>query len=292
MSFFTKKKIDITVVLGAGNFGSGRGNTVKLSGLWASVNIQKGAAPAMDTADIVVWGMTRDTMNAVSKLGTPLGYVRNNGVIVEAGDDESGMTTVFSGTIQDASQDFQDAPNVGLNMGALGAGLFAMQPIAPNSVQGATDIASLMGTLAAGMGYTLENNGVTGTISNPYLPGTAVAQIGALAKAADIYCSIDESATTVAIWPKGGFREGAIPLISATTGMVGYPTFASLGIQVRSLFFPGVRFGGKIKIQSTGVPGATGEWIVQGLSYDLNTSPHGGAWFQDITGYNPLGSPI
>lgn len=288
---FVERKISVIITLDPGNFGdAAMSNTITLDAgtFRISVSIVKGPSPAFDWADCRIWGMTPTQMAAASRLGVPLSVTRKNGLQILAGDDESGMALVFAGTIQTASQDFRDSPNVCLNVGAQGGGLAAMAPVSPVSVKGSADVATLMTTIAASMTppLTLENNGVQATVADPYLPGTATQQMDALARAANCYAKIDADTNTLAIWPKTGSRSGTPPTISAATGLVGYPSASDMGIAFRSLFFPGVRCGALVNLQTQapGLVGANGTWRVSQLTYSLESQMPGGAWFMDIVG--------
>src|SRR5258706_365909 len=96
-------------------------------------------------------------------------------------------------------------------------------------------------------------------LAYPYLPGTARTQMAQLAKHANINWTIDRE--TLAIWPSDGNRNGASPLISPHTGMVGYPSMSSVGIKLKTLFNNELRIGGQVQVQSS-VTTANGTWTI------------------------------
>ena len=147
-----------------------------------------------------------------------------------------------------------------------------------------------MADLAKKMGYTLENNGVTGVIlSSPYLPGTARMQALAAADQADIFLVFEDDPTgtsggIMAIFPKNGSRATPVPLIQPPPegSMDGYPSYVGPGmIKVRSLYNPAVRFGGNIQIKSSLTP-AEGLWRVVQLTHSLSSQFPNGDWFTEI----------
>ena len=300
---FVQRAIDITISLGSGVFGQTGANTVKLSGLRALVSVQKGGFPSMDQASVRIYGVQPSVMNAVSTLGVPLTMARRNSMLIEAGDAVNGMAVVYNGHILSAWQDFSEAPETALSLVGNGGYEQALTPSQPISVQGTADVATLMQSIAGRMGWAFENAGVTVKLSNPYLSGTALKQAHDLARAADIelYCDTGTNPVTLAIWPKTGTRSGQVPLISAASGMVGYPSYQSNGMSLRTLFNPNVRLGGQIQVQSSigGAPttitgsnqvpdgtqsgGPNGTWYVIGpLTHDLSAQVPGGPWFTDI----------
>lgn len=302
---FVERAIDVTIRLGTGSIGQTGFNTVKLSGLRVLTTVQKGGFPSMDQASIRVYGVPPSVMNAVSTLGVTLPMARlNNTVLVEAGDAVNGMAVVYQGYLSNAWQDFSEAPETALNLTGSGGFAEALAPSQPISVEGAADVATIMQSIAGRMGWAFENSGVNVKLSNPYLSGSALKQAHDLARAANIemYADTSTNPVTLAIWPKTGTRGGQVPLINAASGMVGYPTFQSNGMSLRTLFNPNVRLGGQIVVESSvgGAPttitgsklvpdgtqsgGPSGSWYVIGpLVHDLSAQVPGGPWFTDIS---------
>jgi hypothetical protein len=177
-------------------------------------------------------------------------------------------------------------------------------PAAPSSYPGNADVATILSGIATALGWGFENNGVQVKLSNGYFPGTARQQIHDIARAANIELYEDHGGAkvTLAIWPKTGTRGGQIPLISAATGLIGYPKFQSNGMSFTTLFNPNIRLGARIQMQSStgqaaqnapasaGLPAGTqsggpnGLWYVAAagggaLSHDLSSQLPDGPWF-------------
>ena len=278
---YVQRQIGITVQLGTGTFGESGANTVTLPiGLRVVATIQKLGPPGAATADIQVYGMTPDVMNTLSTLGAPIGIFRNNQITVTAGDAINGMAVVFKGLIRNAWQNLDSQPDVFFNFIAQSNFDNAMKPATPLSVNSASaDVATLMNGLATQMSRTFENNAVTAKIAYPYYAGTALEQAQALARDANI--EMFDDGTTLAIWPKNGGRQKAIPTISPATGLIGYPQFQDQGMKFRSLFNPSIQFGNFIQMQSSIQP-ACGRWYVNKLSYNLSCQLVNGPWFCDV----------
>lgn len=297
-----RRRIDVTITLGQGDFGemasapadgsatpSGAANTVTLQGLRVSAQITVAGAPGFNTAEITIWGMPPKQMNAVSRLGKPLQFFRNNTIALAAGDDDSGMAVVFNGVIQTAYQDLNQAPQAPIYITAMAGLISANRPVDPLSYPDQADAATVATTIAGNMQppLQLENNGVSVQLSNPYFPGTARAQLDALAKAANFDWVIDDVKNVLAIWPKGGKRGGMAPEISADSGMIGYPTYSDRGIEVRTIFRTGLAFGSEIQVKSKALPGVTGAWVIYSLSHDLESEMPDGKWETVIGAYLP-----
>ena len=280
---YVRRKIDLTITLGTGDFGDGRGNTVECTGLRVSASIAKTTLPAADQAEIRVWGLTGDLMNRISTLGKPIARFRTNTITVKAGD-ESGMSQVFFGYIMEAYNDFADQPNASLNFTCLGAAVDAAKPVPALSFKGNVDVATVAAQIAASMGKNLKNDGVTGIhLNNPYYPGTALAQLNALVAATGINADPNDQAV-LEIWPRDTARPGAIPYVSPDTGLIGYPQYCDLGIAVRTLYQPGFLMGGQFELK-TSIDPANGKWaILNRLTYELESETPGGKWEVYMTG--------
>jgi hypothetical protein len=290
---FTRKKIDVTIQLGEGQFGASGSNTVTLSGLRVHAGIQAFGGDAQPQVQLRIFGLPLQMVNQLTAIGPINSAVLfKNSVLVAAGDDETGMQTVYDGTIWQAWGEFQGMPDAPLNVIGVGGLASALKPVQALSYTGATDVAQIMQTLAQTMGLAFENNGVSVMLSNPYLPGAALQQVRACARAANIFFAIDRG--TLAIWPKTKTgnqqpaRNGDAVTISTATGLVGYPTFSSNGIVLTTAFNPQIRIGGTAQVESS-LPVANGKWIVNQIMHNLQSETPGGQWFTQILGV-PLGS--
>lgn len=296
-SALTQRLVEVTFALSQNRTfaGSGGKDTVTLSGYRASAKIANSGAPSGSSLHLEVYGMTLSLMNQLSTLGMVVRLVPRDTVVVAAGDARKGMTTVFVGTIINAWADFQSAPNVPFYVEAQ-SGLGESVTVIPvSSYRGGTDVAQIMGTLARQMtgpdgkvGATLVNNGVTAQVANPYYDGSIMDQVKKVAAESGI--GFDYSNGVLYIWPSGGTKGGAVPVVSPETGMVGYPSFVSQGIQVRTRFNPSIVFMGTIKVESSLDP-ANKVWGVFSLDHDLESMVPNGQWFTTIGGFDQKFDP-
>jgi hypothetical protein len=309
---YVQRDISITITLGEGTFGQTGKNTVTLDNLRVVATISKGGFPAQDHADIRIYGVSPDIMNQLVTLTVLQTMVRaQNTILVKAGDATNGMSIVFFGNTVSAWKNLDGAPETFLNITAVGAGLAAVQPVAPLSFAGTSDVATVMSGIATLMGLPFQNSGVNVKLSNVYLAGTALDQAQALARAANIEMAIDTTSNppVLAIWPKTGTRGGQIPLIGPGSGLVRYPTYRDLSMNFRCIFNPNIVIGGQIQMQSTSggqappsndtatmqqllLAGANGYWYVQApLTYDLSSQVPDGPWFCDVVCARVAGLP-
>jgi hypothetical protein len=288
---FVKRKIDLTFNLGQDASGTqytfdGQYDTVKVSGLRVQATIANAGPPSMGQASVIVHGLTPSLMNqlsTVSRLDDGQVTTKFYQLVIAAGDDSAGMSTVFQGQVSLAQIDMNGAPDSALHMTAH-AGLFeAVKITQPLSYPGTADVSTIMQNLATQNGYSFQNGGVTTKLSTPYFPGSPKQQMEACASAANINWTLDNN--VLAIWPKGGTRGGAIPLISPATGMIGYPMNSGMGgsIAVRTLFNPQLMIGATCKMQSS-LPFANGNFVMFEVSHDLESETPNGQWETSFSG--------
>lgn len=276
---YVERALSFKFTLGKGSFGLSGQNTVTVKDVRAHVTILKNGAPAMSSAEMRIYGLTPDIMNALTTLGSPRPMERDNTVAISAGDANSGLALVYQGTVQEAWQNFDSQPETFLEVQSFVSTFLALKPASPISFPGTGDVATMMAGLATTAGRNFENSGVQVQLANPYFSGTILSQAQALAEAANI--EFFDDGITFAIWPKTGTRNSQIPLVSPASGLVNYPRYTSQGVALRMIFNPNILFGGQIKLE-TSLKQAAGTWYVNKVSYDLSSQIVNGPWFTDV----------
>lgn len=272
---FLKRRIDVTFNLTEGSFTGGSSDAVKVTGLRVQAAIENAGAGSMASCNLRIFGLKLDLINRLSTYGRVMQAGPLNRVLVEAGDDELGMPVVFQGSINAAYGDMNGQPDGIFVVGAFSGLQEAIASTTPLSLRGPVDVASAMSSLATSQGLAFQNYGVTAKLPTTYLPGTPRDQIKALAEHANISHTIE--ANVLVIWPAGAARGDQVPLVSAETGMIGYPQYTDTGIQVSTLYNPNISFGVNVEVQSV-LKAATGRFNVYGVAHDLVSEDPGGAW--------------
>lgn len=276
---YVERALSFKFELGKGSFGTSGDNTVKINSLRAHVTVLKNGFPSMNSAEMRIYGLDPQVMNAISTLGSPRPMERLNTVSVYAGDSVNGLSLVYTGTVQDAWQNFNGQPDTFLEVQSFVSTFDATKPVPPISFPGSADVATMFAGLATQAGRAFENNGVQVTLANPYFAGTTLSQAHDLARAANI--EFHDDGSTFAIWPKDSTRGGVIPLIGENSGMIGYPDFTSQGIRIRTVYNPNILFGGQVKVETT-LKQAQGIWYVNKVSYSLTSRITNGPWQTEI----------
>ncbi len=280
---FAKRIINLQFRLGAGDFGTKGQNVVDVTGLRASANISKAGTASNAQCDLWIWGMPLDLMNKLTVLNKiALGQQINNSVIVSAGDELGGVSVVFQGTIMEAWADGRNLPDMVFQVSATSGMFQLLKPVPPTSYKGTVDAAVALSGIATQMGLQLANNGVTALLSNPYWPGTLKQQLEKICTAANCIHHIDEANHQLIVWPKGQARTEGHILLSASTGMVGYPAFTQNGLRIRSLYNPNLTFGRRVKVESQLAAASGDRWSIAAVSHNLDANMPGGSWFTEI----------
>lgn len=289
MSGLVERALDVSLTLGQGNFGdiipgAGSNNVATFTGLRVAAQISFAGAPGISSASIRVWGLTASVMNAFSSLGRPVTYSRINTVTLLAGDTSgTPKTQVYTGYIQDAYVSPEDSGQVSLDITSTPLVVSKMKPVPASSFPNGADVGTVMAGLANQMGLRFANNGVTTQLSaGSYFWGTAAAQAEQVRKNANIQMFND--GVMLSIWPIGGSPAGLMPLISANTGLVGYPTLSGYGAKIKTVFNPEISFGVPVNLQMAdpAFVNANGVWYPMVLSHDLSSITPNGPWFTDL----------
>jgi hypothetical protein len=294
---FIQRFMEVTIALDP-NAGSGQpneftgsgSNNITLSGFRMSAHIEWNGSPSAATASLRIYGLTPSTMNQLSVLGIVFNSTQKNTITISAGNAQ-GMTPIFGGTIQTAMANYNAAPNVPFMIEAKTGYFKQVVPVAASSFPGSTDVATIMQGFASQMQLLFENNGISKQIPPSYFSGTLWDQVQKCAKAAQIKAERVDAGSKLAIYPIGGSRtsqqgSGPIPLVSAATGMIGYPTFAANSyMTVKTIFNPQIYQGCNIQVQSSGLPQANATWTVQKVDLDLESLTPKGKWEMTLMCY-------
>lgn len=282
MTQYAKRKIDVTINLGTGQFGEDKGSDVTLSGLRVSASYSAYNGDAQAALQLRVFGLPLAIINQLTTIGPIMTQRRNNRITLTAGEEGGAMSTVYEGTIDSAFGDFNGAPEVVFNVVALAAAFESIKAVPAKDHAGGVDAAVIMKDLADTMKFSFENNGVSVILQDRTFSGTAMMQVKECAQAAQINYTVDRG--KLAIWPRTGYRAGDPVKISPVTGMVGYPSFSSQGIVLTTLFNPDIALGRRVDVASD-LTVACGIWNVFSIAHALESETPNGHWFTQLACY-------
>lgn len=274
---FAKRAIRVQFTLRDGTL-DGKHQSVDFTGLRAElVHDQQGdEAVAADQLNMRVFGVPLSVMNEFSTNTVQAMTNMGNRVSIAAGNEGGPLHSIFDGTILTAYPDFSGQPDVSFNVSARSGYLFQLEPAAPNSFAGQVDVAAAIEALATRMGFGFTNNGVRVHLNDQYLSGSLMAQVNKLVEAAGIACVLSNN--VISIWPNGGAIDDLAIDVGPTNGLVSYPQFQELGINVKTEFRPDLKYGRIVNVTSS-VQRASGQWYCLGYRHELSTLADGGPWF-------------
>lgn len=277
---YTQKDIAVTVAMDGQE-------AITFKDFAMSVSIDKSGCPAYPKASVVLKGLSLNTMERLTHLGFKSFSLKRNKINISAGEKDKTLSVVFKGEIVNAWADFNAAPSPVFKIEA-NCGLFpALIPQPPISVNGNQTVTGLIDQITKEIGYTLENNDITASIKDCIIDGDPVTKMRRIADAVGVDLIFDDE--KVVLIKNHGTRktQGSVPLINATNGMIGYPTFTNNGINVSTFFRPDLRIGANFKLETI-VPRASGTWKITGLRHELCANDPGSqSWKTNITAIYP-----
>lgn len=278
---FIQRDIEVTVVLSKGSFG-GEGNTKIMRGLATAVNIEKVGLPDKNKASVGIYGLPISDMEEMTTLAFLPLETEKNLIEIKAGEADGEFSLVFSGEISSAFANFNQSPNVVFTIEALAGYFPALTAIPASTGKGSIAIIDLLNKLCGQAGYSLINEGVSGSCHCPYYVGSPIEQMKQVAEDNDFELIIDDN--EVIALPLGVARKGNTVILSKDTGLIGYPTFTSDGISLVCVYEGSLKLGGLVKVESI-VPKASGIWKITKLSHTLSANVTGeNIWQSSIEG--------
>lgn len=281
------RTIRLDIQLRSGTF-NGEANTVTVEGLPTTVTVTKAGGENKNKCTVSVKNLKLETVKQLTTLSFKRLETYNNTLQVSAGRKGTELPVIFIGEITSAVPAISDKGELSLKIEALSGYYPNLLPTTPTSVQGLESIESLMKRFADEAKYTFQNNGVSGSVSNCIFIGSPITKAHTLARQVGIDLLIDDG--RMIIQPMEAPKEGEIPLLSANTGLLGYPEFSSEGLTAVSIFNEHLQVGKYFKIESI-LPFATGEWQITKLEHKLQAyETTEGEWKTTVTGVLPGGN--
>lgn len=299
---FTKRGLQYQIQLNAGDSAQGQPSNYRfdngddmltIAGIRSVASIQSvigGDTAFGGHALLQLWGMKPSDMAQLSTLGFDQNKIGKNIITVYAYDesDSGNMVLVFSGGIFVARINYNAMPDVSLELECYASINQQVQSIAGTGVQGTGDVAAMLQGICAACNpsVTFVNHGVTAKLANPAPSGSAAQQIEEICTAAGICYTLQGN--TLTIWPKEQSIDGVIVTTGPDTGMVGYPEYTQIGLDVTMEFNPEVQLGRQLTIvqgnaDANGtpppVPGVPGTFWINVVTHDLSAEMPGGPWF-------------
>ena len=288
---FQRKAITATITLGGGPLGNNPSSAIVLTGYRIQADMKAYGGESQGLMHARIYGVSLDLANQLTTIGPIQTVARlGNTIQVAAGDFGTALNVVFEGTINSAWASFH-APDMCVDITATTTYGMTMLPTSATSFKGTFTIGQIITIIVGKMNQqdpnlklSFINSGVNVSLTDMYLPGSGWDQIRAVCQAAACNYKVDQGVLTVSSKGVPIQQAGAVPVVSPTQGLVGYPTFSQAGIEFRALYMPGVQQGSEVILQGSAITAANATWFITSVSHDLESETPGGAWFTTITG--------
>ena len=297
---FVKRYITVILGIGSGVDGAGASTYYTLNNYRTSVDIANYGGESQGEARVKIFGMSLSLMNLLTTIGPVMSQLwASNTIEIKAGSNPDALTTIYTGTILEATADLNNAPDVSFEVRALSSAVAALKIVDAtvfNPVGAAgVSVDTLMGTFAKKLSLSYLNTGkklvggveVNDTITSCFTQavtfnGSYLDQIKSCASAV-MPARIDFKIENNTLFIKNPYSyyasASAPPIISPTTGMIGYPVFNSKGVSLKSLFLPSAVLGGQVEVRDSQISAANRLWTVFHAQHELDSlTPHG-RWF-------------
>lgn len=281
-STLQSRRIRLTFQLTSGSFNKeGEPDTVVYD--YARVQTQISAMGGYEFAQcrLHVFGLSQDVMERLSIIQNGLFDIQKNYITIEAGDQDGNLSVIFLGAMITAAPEYNGAPDVPFVIEAMSGIIGMLQPTPPRSWPGAVPVTTIMKSLAEELGATLEDNGVTATVTDMSLAGTPLEKVQRLAYATITQFWYLPEIGTLSIAPRGQSRSAESVLIGPESGMTGWPTrIQTGGVSFTTLFNPYVQHGCPVTLETV-VASCRGDWYISSMVHRLDSETPGGAWHTD-----------
>lgn len=276
-----KKILRTTITLVGDTFADGS-NQIVAEGLRARCVVNFGNGSIVPHAEVSIIGLNMPAMLKLTRIRWQDIRSLQNIIKIEAGEQGQELKTVYEGNITFGYIDMSNAPDVAFSITSSTAALNLYLPASPSSFPGEVSVVSAITEIAKGLGYEVENNGVPDSLVmiDATLVDTDLNKIRALCRRYQIDLYIEQRRISIA--PQGAPRRIRVPVLSPSTGMLGYPIATMQGVDVRSLYNPAIRFGGVLRIADSVIENCNGDWRVFGVTLNLESEMPNGNWFMDI----------
>lgn len=280
-AFFMKRKIirvSITLRDGDVSFTAENDNRLKSTGLAISTSITYGNGAISPIAQITVYGLPIETMNKLFRVQWNTMASLLNMVKIEVGDDPNNLMVAYEGNITFAKPNMDGAPNIALVIESQMAVVEKMKYTDPFTIPKgeSADVADIIAFLCKDMGFEFENNEVSHILTDTTLNGSNMEKIEKLAQMCDFDLYVEQRSITIC--KKGAARPLKIPVISPSSGLIGYPSPDQRGVTLNCAYDPIVRFGGIIRVSGSLIAVANADWRIYGLVSTLEANIPQGKW--------------
>lgn len=280
---YNKKELRYEFTLAKGNFDKNNNNKLSVGNVKSSFRVGSYGDYGGTQAEITIFGLSADRLATLSGQGIGV-------FTVDAGDTTIdvyvGSTKIYSGGIYASYANMNGQPETALILNAVAGLNLKTASSAAFSLPGAVDVSKMLAAICKVYGYGFKTPIVNSPIEqNPHYSGSPLDQIRDICLSHDLNYQIFDNVLTV--WPKKSAVDDIVPLVSADSGLIGYPVFSQYGITFQAQYSSLLSQGREVEIK-TALPNASGRYLLTIVEHFLTSWTDGGSWHTVCQGYRKV----
>lgn len=281
---FAQKKIRVVVQKSAGP-SSKYNDEYNFVNLPIEVKINKAILPAGYSAQINIYGISKEKMDSITTIAWKTGMIDNKVIMVYANDGD-GEHLLFQGTIMSAFPNYNSAPDICISITACaGAYNNLVTDVPPSSIKEGQQVPvrQVFQTICDQYGMELDFRDEREIYCKfPRTEGNGLGD--RLARAARTYnMNVTMDGVNVRVWPKDTYAYNSQSLEFTKKDYIGYPSFTTMGIDLKlDVLKRSMTLGDFFTIKGSDVSAANDKWSVTKIGFNISTKI-GGKWEMDIS---------
>lgn len=234
-------------------------------------------------AKVAVYGAPEDTMNKIARLWLEVLSPSNTDTLSIDVWDGSNFVPFFAGVITWSAINAGAAPQVALEIEANSAMIAMNTVVAPYAQDEAVSLQDALQQILDPTGLVVEfsDSVPVMNIERAHLVGTPMDQAAALMNyfpELTWYINLQRFLVRPVNGPLGS---DPVP-VNKSTGMIGYPTYSTSGVQLATIFDPRIRPGLALDIQTRYEFVNRTKWVAAVLQHNIEPNMPGGQWMTAI----------
>ncbi|RKS84667.1 hypothetical protein DES39_1879 [Orbus hercynius] len=224
-----------------------------------------------------IWGLSRDTIAIITNMG-----IWRTGDKLNLLEVKANGITVYQGVIANCVADFNQAPDISVSIDCYASAFLMIEVAKPFSFNGEVKASEAIEAIIKPFGMTLVNNGVTSSLSNPYIVGSPYNQIMEIVN--NVGCLVIFDYDTITLHSSDYIPSEPVITIAPETGLIGYPMYLRTHLTAKTYFNSSYKVGKPVKL-ITDLPLATGDYIIGGIEHNLSCNLIGGLYESNLLLY-------
>lgn len=215
--------------------------------------------------EVKITNLARQTRDYIITEASPFNPRKTRSrIIVEAGRQSHGVSTVFVGDITSAT--VTQPPDITLCLKAA-TGNHAKGNVVQRSQPGLCNLRQIASHAAGDLGLSLDFQAQDKQIANYSFTGSALRQVDQLGNLGFVNAYVDDSALILKNY--GAPLAGSTRVLNIDSGLIGIPEFTERGVKVKMLYDNQTKLGTGLVIESQMNPAANGTYTVYKLAFEL-----------------------